>query len=64
MDLSKKTAFITGGASGLGLATAHNFASAGANIFLYDLNSDALESAAKELGANVKWYAGLSLIHI
>ena len=58
MDLSKKTAFITGGASGLGLATAHNFASAGANIFLYDLNSDALESAAKELGANVKWYAG------
>ena len=31
MDLSKKTAFITGGASGLGLATAHNFASAGAN---------------------------------
>ena len=58
MDLSKKTAFITGGASGLGLATAHNFASAGANIFLYDLNGDALESAAKELGEGVKWYAG------
>jgi len=36
MELANKTAFITGGASGLGLATARNFVAAGANVFLYD----------------------------
>ncbi|MDG2420280.1 MAG: SDR family NAD(P)-dependent oxidoreductase [Gammaproteobacteria bacterium] len=58
MEISDKTAFITGGASGLGLATARNFVAAGANVFLYDLNSEALELAVAELGGNVKWHAG------
>ena len=35
MELANKTAFITGGASGLGLATARNFVEAGANVCLY-----------------------------
>ena len=48
MDLENKTAFITGGASGLGLATARNFVAAGANVFLYDLNEEALAKAAEE----------------
>ncbi|MBP2831531.1 SDR family NAD(P)-dependent oxidoreductase [Aquimarina sp. U1-2] len=35
--LSGKTAFITGGARGIGLATAEEFAKAGANIVLFDI---------------------------
>jgi len=58
MDLQNKTAFITGGASGLGLATAQNFLAAGANVMLYDLRADALEAAAASLGPNVAWHAG------
>ena len=58
MELQGKTAFITGGASGLGLATAKNFVKAGARVFLYDLNAEALEAAAGELGESVAWHAG------
>ena len=58
MELNGKTAFITGGASGLGLATARNFKAAGANVFLYDLNAEALEYAATELGQKAAWHAG------
>jgi NAD(P)-dependent dehydrogenase (short-subunit alcohol dehydrogenase family) len=58
MDLKGKTAFITGGASGLGLATAENFIAAGANVLLYDLNAEQLEQQASRLGDNAAWYAG------
>ena len=58
MEISNKTAFITGGASGLGLATAKNFVASGGNVFLFDLNEKALEIAAIELGDKVRWYAG------
>lgn len=58
MDLKNKTAFITGGASGLGLATAENFIAAGARVMLYDLNAEALEKAAAQLGENAIWHAG------
>lgn len=58
MDLNNKTAFITGGASGLGFATAQNFIAAGANVMLYDLNGELLKRAAAELGAQAAWYAG------
>ena len=50
MEIRNKTAFITGGASGLGFATAKNFVAAGGNVMLYDLNADALQTAADELG--------------
>ena len=58
MDLENKTAFITGGASGLGLATARNFVAAGANVFLYDLNEEALAKAAEEFGNKAKYQSG------
>jgi NAD(P)-dependent dehydrogenase (short-subunit alcohol dehydrogenase family) len=58
MNLKNKTAFITGGASGLGLATAKNLIAAGANVMLYDLRADALAAAAAELGPQAAWHAG------
>lgn len=58
MDLMDKSAFITGGASGLGLATAKNFLAAGAKVTLFDLNAGQLEKVAAELGDNVAWHAG------
>lgn len=41
-ELSGKTAFITGGARGIGLASAEEFAKAGANIVLFDIASGTL----------------------
>jgi len=38
-ELSGKVAFITGGARGIGLATAEEMAKAGANVVLYDIAS-------------------------
>ena len=58
MELANKTAFITGGASGLGLATVRNFVEAGANVCLYDLNEESLELAAKEFGSKASCFRG------
>lgn len=58
MELKGKTAFITGGASGLGLATAENFIAAGANVLLYDLNAEQLEQQSARLGEQAVWHAG------
>jgi len=44
------TAVITGGASGLGEATARRLASAGAKIALFDLNDEKGEALAREIG--------------
>jgi 3-oxoacyl-[acyl-carrier protein] reductase len=44
-------AVITGGASGLGAATARRMVAEGAQVCLWDLNADALASARKETGA-------------
>ena len=43
-------AVITGGASGLGAATARRLASHGVKVALFDLNADLGEALAKELG--------------
>lgn len=51
--LDGKTAVITGGAQGLGLAIARRFVAEGANVVLADLNPDATEAAAAELGGAV-----------
>jgi NAD(P)-dependent dehydrogenase (short-subunit alcohol dehydrogenase family) len=48
-ELSGKTAFITGGASGLGLAMAHAFGGAGMNIMLADIEEAPLAAAVADL---------------
>lgn len=58
MELQGKTAFITGGASGLGLATAENFVAAGARVFLFDLNAEKLSEAAAQLGDAAAYAVG------
>jgi NAD(P)-dependent dehydrogenase (short-subunit alcohol dehydrogenase family) len=49
MDLKGKTAVITGGASGIGLATAIQFSKAGAKLVLGDIEDGPLEHQVKEL---------------
>ncbi|WGI22885.1 SDR family NAD(P)-dependent oxidoreductase [Amylibacter sp. IMCC11727] len=46
-DITGKTAFITGAASGIGLALAKRFTAAGANVMMADINADALAAAQK-----------------
>lgn len=58
MDLQAKVAFITGGASGLGRATAENFIAAGSKVMVFDLNEENAEKAASELGENASYAAG------
>ncbi|WP_291788012.1 glucose 1-dehydrogenase [Cecembia sp.] len=48
-DLSGRSAIITGGSKGLGLAMAAGLASAGANIMLVSRNKEEGKAAAKEL---------------
>ncbi|WP_327659548.1 MULTISPECIES: 3-oxoacyl-ACP reductase FabG [unclassified Streptomyces] len=48
--LADKTAVITGGAQGIGLAIARAYVREGAKVVLGDLNLEAAEAAAKELG--------------
>jgi NAD(P)-dependent dehydrogenase (short-subunit alcohol dehydrogenase family) len=50
MQINGKAAIITGGASGLGNATARALVAAGAKVALWDLNADLVEKAAAELG--------------
>ncbi len=47
--LRSRWVFVTGGASGIGLETAKAFAHAGANVFLSDVQADALEHARREI---------------
>jgi NAD(P)-dependent dehydrogenase (short-subunit alcohol dehydrogenase family) len=48
-ELSGKTAFVTGGASGIGLALGGAFAEAGMKVMLADIEQDALAAAVKGL---------------
>lgn len=49
-DIANRTAFITGGANGIGLGIARSLAGAGAKLALVDLDADALDRAKAELG--------------
>ncbi|HEX7761318.1 MAG TPA: SDR family NAD(P)-dependent oxidoreductase [Caulobacteraceae bacterium] len=49
-NLAGKTAFVTGGASGIGLGMARAFLGAGMNVVIADVRQDHLDSAAADLG--------------
>ena len=50
-DFDGRTAVITGGASGIGLAFAHRFGRAGARVMIADIEADALAAAVDQLTA-------------
>ena len=52
MRLDGKVAIVTGGAQGIGRATARRFASEGAKVVIADLQADAATAVADEIGAN------------
>ncbi|MBB83873.1 MAG: SDR family NAD(P)-dependent oxidoreductase [Myxococcota bacterium] len=50
MDLNATSSIITGGASGIGLATAKHVASLGGRVVIADLNEEKGKAVAEELG--------------
>lgn len=56
MKLNNKCAVITGGAMGIGLATAKRLLNEGCIVTVWDLNSDALSKAEKELKGTGKLF--------
>ena len=48
-DMTGLTAIITGGASGIGAATAAQFAQLGANVAVFDINTDGVEHFAQQV---------------
>ena len=50
MQLQGVGAIVTGGASGLGAATARELAKAGAKVAIFDMNAEIGEQTAKEIG--------------
>jgi NADP-dependent 3-hydroxy acid dehydrogenase YdfG len=47
-DVTGKVAFITGGASGMGLAMARSFSAAGMKVAIADIEQDALDRVVAE----------------
>jgi NAD(P)-dependent dehydrogenase (short-subunit alcohol dehydrogenase family) len=56
--LEGKIALITGGSSGIGLATAKRFVNEGANVFITGRREAELATAVKEIGKNVTGVQG------
>ena len=50
MDLSGRSAIVTGGAGGLGAATVRHLVARGVRTVVFDLNQENAETLAKELG--------------
>ncbi|MDT5018392.1 MAG: hypothetical protein QOD39_4552 [Mycobacterium sp.] len=50
-QLTGKTALVTGGNSGIGLATAQRFAAEGAHVFITGRNQSTLDDAVATIGA-------------
>lgn len=57
MDLRGNTFLVSGGSSGLGAACVRRFAAAGANVLIADINRDAGQRLADELGSSVRFVA-------
>src|SRR5271155_1466977 len=56
--LTGKTALITGGSTGIGLATAKRFVEEGAYVFINGRSQAELDAAVKEIGENVTGVQG------
>lgn len=56
--LDGKTAVITGGATGIGLAAAKRFVEEGAFVFIFGRRQEALDEAVADLGANARAVKG------
>uniref|UniRef100_UPI001C0FD823 SDR family NAD(P)-dependent oxidoreductase n=1 Tax=Vibrio cholerae TaxID=666 RepID=UPI001C0FD823 len=54
MQIENKVFLVSGGASGLGAATAEMLVAAGAKVMLVDLNADAVAAKAQQLGDNAR----------
>ena len=58
MEINGSSAIITGGASGLGEATARTLAAQGVRVTIFDRNEDRAKEVAGEIGANANYVAG------
>ncbi len=56
--LNGKTAVVTGGATGIGLAAAKRFIAEGAFVFIFGRRQDALDRALDQLGPNARAITG------
>ena len=56
--LEGKTAVVTGGASGIGLAAAKRFVADGAFVYIFGRRQDALDTALADLGQNARGVRG------
>ena len=56
MRLEDKVALITGGAAGIGKATAVRFAEEGASVVICDVDTKSGEKTLKELGPDAAFY--------
>lgn len=52
MDFTNKNVVITGGTTGIGLATAKAFINAGANVWITGRNASNLQKASEEIGSS------------
>ncbi|MFD5062253.1 MULTISPECIES: SDR family NAD(P)-dependent oxidoreductase [unclassified Streptomyces] len=57
-QLDGKTAIVTGGTSGIGLATAERFAAEGAHVFVTGRRKEALDAAVAKIGSNATGVRG------
>ena len=55
MEIETRTFFVTGGGSGLGAATARMLADGGANVLIADVDEEAGEKTADEIGERARF---------